>query len=116
MNIFTNPSWYPSKDKPRAGIFIKDQIFALGKNCLKDNFIVAHWGGEATKIILVEPKNALRHIANFSKMRPFRKKLTNNIWELQTPALEWTPRFFKGNLYTLINATRKNWYKAKKEV
>ena len=44
MNIFTIPSWYPSKLNPAWGIFCKEQAEALAKVFPDSNFGVSLWG------------------------------------------------------------------------
>ncbi|MEK7142943.1 MAG: glycosyltransferase [Patescibacteria group bacterium] len=115
-NIFFIPSWYPSKFKPAAGYFIKEQAIALGKYCPSCRLAISLWGDQDTKISFEKPKEVFPHWLNFLLAKPYQKKLSLNVWEICQPALEWSPRIFKGNIKAIIRVNRQNFFQAQKKI
>ncbi|MCL5407143.1 MAG: glycosyltransferase [Patescibacteria group bacterium] len=113
MNIFLIPSWYPSKQNPTAGLFIKEQAKAIGKfsNC---PVIISLWGSD-TKINFEKPKQALPSLINFFQDKSFQRKIAPQVFEFNEPVLEWSARFSKGNINSIIKANITNFEKAQEK-
>jgi len=112
MNIFFIPSWYPSKNNPHSGLFIKEQALAIAENIPEVKVIISLWGNEGTKINFEKPLEVLPHLLNRWQDMPFQKKIGKNTWEYNTPALEWSARFFSGNIKRILKANLINFKKA----
>lgn len=111
MNILLLPSWYPSKDFPIQGIFIKEQVWALTELFPDLNIGISLWGQNEQDTLLW----AKDHFKNISKISHFRKskkvesvKLKDNLIEFHNPVLTWTKQVWKGNFNAVLKANEKN--------
>lgn len=115
MNIFFIPSWYPSKSNPTAGNFIKEQALAIGKFHQDANIIISLWGDYGTKINFENPGQVLPHLANFFQDKSYVRQIAPRVYEFNQPALEWSARFFRGNIKAILKANALNFQKAQKK-
>lgn len=115
MNIFFIPSWYPAKSNPTSGQFIKEQALAVGKNYKNYQIIISLWGRD-TKVNFEKPRQALPSLANFFQDKPSQKKIVPRVFEYNQPSLEWSARFLKGNIKSIIRANRINFLKAQERL
>lgn len=112
MNIFFIPSWYPSNKNPNSGIFIQEQAKFIGKYSKNDLVIINLWGDQSTKLNFEKPIDALANLFNYFSNKPYQKKISPRVWEFNQPVLEWSARFFRGNINSIIKASEKNFLKA----
>jgi hypothetical protein len=88
MKIFYVPSWYPSKNNPIYGTFIKEQINLLGVNNPDWELGISTWGqGDPEYMLWVKD-----HLFNMLKIgndgvAPFHKKINDNIELFFSPCL-----------------------------
>lgn len=101
-NIFVIPSYYPNEDHIYSGIYMKEQAFAIGEILPKNNIIISLWGNSR---FYLSPKNLFCSLKNFKQYLNAKKKYTQikkNICEYYTPSIEWSLKFFEGNLKNII--------------
>ncbi len=115
MNIFLIPSWYPSKENPTAGHFIKNQAIALGEYHQNARVIISLWGNEGTKINFEHPGEVFGRLLNYFQDKPYLKEVAPQVFEFNEPVLEWSARFLKGNIHSIIKANIQNFQKAQKK-
>jgi glycosyltransferase involved in cell wall biosynthesis len=109
MNVFVIPSWYPSAANPIAGVFVREQAYALAALRPDWNVVLSRWGHHDGALSLRSPRaslNALRWRmrAGGSRWLPSAPPLR----EVMTPALSWTLAFSGGGAAGLLRATRHN--------
>ncbi|MEQ8418262.1 MAG: glycosyltransferase [Imperialibacter sp.] len=104
MNIFVIPSWYPTKDEPHTGIFIKEQAIALATCNRQNNVGISTWGSHV-RALLLEKKNIHlwgKKILNGLALKPRTTDHANNCREYFTPAFTWSRSLLKGNIRKII--------------
>lgn len=109
MNIFIIPSWYPSQRNNLAGIFIKEQIVALGETFPQDKFIVSTWGQDDAEIPTRKPWELfsiiswrIRHSAEYYYHRE------DCHHEFFSPSISWSARLPLGGAMQTFSAHRQN--------
>lgn len=115
MNIFFIPSWYPSKKSPTSGYFIQEQAKFIGKCSKNDLIIINLWGDQSTKLNFEKPIETTSNLLNFFSHKPYQKQISPRVWEFNQPALEWSARFLKGNIGSIIESSNKNFLRAQKK-
>ncbi len=108
MNLFIIPSWYPNRQQPLAGIFIREQAEAIATLCPDFTVIVSTWGHQDGEIPLRRPWNALKVL--YWRIRQNEDQISQNkgVWEIFNPALSWSRRLPFGGVRRLISANRRN--------
>jgi glycosyltransferase involved in cell wall biosynthesis len=112
MNIFYVPSWFPSRNNPIYGTFIKEQIDLLGQQHPEWNLGISTWGqGDPDYMLWVKD-----HIFNVLKTgnafrQPSQKRVNNNVTQYFTPCLTWTRKIGRGNINGLFQANEQNFKK-----
>jgi len=118
MNIFIIPSWYPTSDKPHAGIFFKEQAEAMAHTFPDSNFAISTWGSHETDLLLYGED----HIFNIPKIFrfPFKRsderKLKPNLTEYYSPALTWTRKLLSGNIRGIVKVNERHFLSFQKKV
>jgi glycosyltransferase involved in cell wall biosynthesis len=119
MHLFIIPSWYPYPDSPNAGIFFKEQAESIA--CLRPGWQVgvSLWGQGEYRFSMRHPLNSLKLLRD--GLPGTGKPVVNSVEcpnkrEYREPAFEWTPRMFHGNRIALLDANRKNFMRATREV
>jgi glycosyltransferase involved in cell wall biosynthesis len=108
LTVFVIPSWYPSRAKPAAGIFIRDQVRAVARQRPNWRIAVSVWGQDETVVELRRP------LATFSRLRRrdawARSEFPEsaNAVVYSSPVLHWTPRLLSGRFAALLAASREN--------
>ena len=104
LNIFIIPSWYPSKDRPHAGIFNKEQAEALAQVFPESNFVLSSWGPNEEDLLLwgKDHLKNLHKIIRFIKKTPKTSLLSPNLTEYYSPTLTWSRKFLGGNIKRII--------------
>ncbi|KKQ18756.1 MAG: hypothetical protein US31_C0002G0101 [Berkelbacteria bacterium GW2011_GWA1_36_9] len=115
MNIFFIPSWYPSRENPTAGNFIRNQAVALGKYYQNVQVIISLWGNEGTKLNFEHPLKVLPYLINNILDKPYICEISSRVFEFNQPALEWSARLFRGNINSILKANEKNFQKTQKK-
>lgn len=113
MNLFVIPSWYPSRLKPLAGIFIKEQVDAIAACLPNTSPIVSTWGHDDGRIsprTLKYPKQLVQ-IAQWRlkscHSEPERHR-DGQPHEVFHPAISWSHRLPFGGVCRLLDVNRKN--------
>lgn len=108
LTVFVIPSWYPSRTKPSAGIFVRDQVRAVGRQRPGWRIAVSVWGQDETVVELRRP------LSTFSRLprRDLRSRSEHseipNVIVFSTPVLHWTPRLLSGRFDAVAAANREN--------
>lgn len=97
-----------------AGHFILDQALAIGKYHRQARVVISLWGNEGTKLNFEHPVEILPHIVNYLQDRPHFRTISPRVYEFNQPVLEWSARFFRGNINSIIEANKINFEKAQK--
>jgi glycosyltransferase involved in cell wall biosynthesis len=110
MNVFVIPSWYPSPTNPLAGIFFREQATYLAEGDPSLRVGVSLWGQSNNHLALTKDKPLAipQKIRYFSRLRPVRQPLRENLVTYFHPTLVWTRMLLKGNLRGLLQANRSN--------
>lgn len=109
MNIFYIPSWYPSKNNPIYGTFVKEQIELLANENPDWHLGISLWGQGDPEYMLW----ARDHLFNVLKLgnayrKPYQKAKGDNVTEYFQPCLTWTRKITKGNLKGLFKTSEQN--------
>lgn len=112
MNVFIIPSWYPGKNNPVDGIFIKEQADALSANYPEYNFIVSHCGN--FYMSFSSAFKTLNTLKEFAKAKPFKTSYRSNYTEYFKPALTWSDKL-KGEFKNILKAHSENFAAAEKD-
>ena len=109
INVFVIPSWYPSKEKSSAGIFIKEQINAISFFKKSINQCISTWGHDQGHLSFRNPKTLFKAIK--WRINNTSRKIINhnsNLIELYSPSLSWTNQLPFGGYKSLLNVNRRN--------
>ena len=117
MNIFFIPSWYPSKNNPIYGTFVKEQIELLAQEKPDWNIGISLWGqGDPDYMLWV--KDHLFNIIKLghAKRRSFEKPLSDNATQYFKPCLTWTRKISQGNIKGLFQTNEHNFNQFRSKV
>ena len=112
MHVFFIPSWYPTKDRPTAGCFLREQALALGRFGEGTRVTVSLHGAGT---YLLDPRNPLVSIRRL--LRFFRaparsiETVSSNVIEIERPVVEWSMRL-GGNLSGMLRSHDANFVQA----
>lgn len=112
MNVFIIPSWYPGKNNPVDGIFIKEQADALSANYPEHNFIVSHCGNFYLSLSSVF--KSVNTLKEFAKAKPFKTSYRINYTEYFKPALTWSDKL-NGEFKNILKVHFENFTAAVKD-
>jgi glycosyltransferase involved in cell wall biosynthesis len=91
VHVFFIPSWYPTKDRPIAGCFLREQALALGHFGEGIRVSVSLHG---TGSYFLDPRHPIVFIQRFLRFcRLYARRIDNvapNVVEIERPALEWS--------------------------
>lgn len=117
MNVLIIPSWYPTVDFPIAGIFIRDEVIALGRNFPTSNFGVSLWGSHDRSLWLDKKSwYDLPKKLNGLLKKESKAHISSNCVEYYSPAYTWTRKVLAGNISGILEANRANLLKFQAEV
>lgn len=114
MNIFFIPSWYPTKESPNTGRFFKDQALLYADECHEDTVVISRWGQGEFIIDLLSPFKALKRLSAYWRSQSSKNRLSANIWELYSPAIEIRPRKYAGDMLCIVKANMRNFEQAQR--
>lgn len=114
MNILFIPSWYPSKNKPNAGIFFKEWFLAMGEIKTNRAYISLIGDGDYD-LPLKNPFNAVKNLARFLKAHRSFVEIGQNTWEITSPLLYFSPAIFGYQIGRMFKVTEANFLKARGE-
>ena len=104
MHVFFIPSWYPTKDRPIAGCFLREQALALGHFGEGTRVSVSLHGTGSYLLDPRSPKELLRRLLRFVRTpRRNTKAVAPNVVEIERPILEWSMRA-GGNLRGMLRS------------
>jgi len=107
MHILHIPSWYPTKNYPLSGIFIKEQIEAISLFSHDTKNTVISWGHEESQFRVRSP---MTYFSNRSTLEPYgkiTKKFVNEVNMIISPATWWSNRLPFGGASVLLKSARK---------
>lgn len=107
MQVYIIPSWYPFKRNPVSGVFIKEQVKALGTLYPEDRFFVGLWGQKAFNLQLRKPVFGLMQLSDYLASKSHENQISPNIKEMFTPCLSWYVKFYQGNIRRIIQICLK---------
>lgn len=107
LTVLVIPSWYPSRTKPAAGIFIRDQVRAVGRERPGWRIAVSVWGQDETVVELRRPLSTVSRLRR-RDLRPLESAEAPNVIRFSTPVLHWTPRLRSGRFAAILAANREN--------
>ena len=111
MNIFVIPSWYPNRKKVTSGIFVKEQIEALGEYSPDVNQFISTWGHSMSDLSLRAPLSAISSI--IWRCRQKRSVVRDKSYTvIFNPTLNWSEKFAFGGVSRLIRANKENFLTA----
>jgi glycosyltransferase involved in cell wall biosynthesis len=111
MNIFVIPSWYPTRDEPHTGIFIKEQAIALATCNPLNNVGISTWGSHV-RTLLLEKKNIHlwgKKILSGLALKPDTNDHADNCREYFTPSFTWSRSFLQGNINKIIEVNEAHY-------
>lgn len=113
MNVFVIPSWYPSREHPISGIFVKEEVECIAEIHPEFSITVSLDGGSEYNLDPRRPFKSLALVFRYLKTaKYFSKSIAPNLRELHRPQLKWPALIFDGNMRRLINAHRQNFLDA----
>jgi glycosyltransferase involved in cell wall biosynthesis len=108
LSVFVIPSWYPSRTKPAAGIFVRDQVRAIARQRPGWRIAVSVWGQDETVIELRRPRATLSRLGRRHVWSRAEHPEGPNAVVFSAPALHWTPRLLSGRFDAVLAANREN--------
>ncbi len=110
MNIFVVPSWYPSKDAPYTGIFVKEQALALASLHSTNNIGISTWGSHLNSLLLEkrEIHQLMARVYHGRKLQANDAQFFENCVQYFSPAFTWSRSILKGNIKGIIQANEQN--------
>jgi glycosyltransferase involved in cell wall biosynthesis len=104
VHVFFIPSWYPTKDRPIAGCFLREQALALGHFGEGTRVSVSLHGTGSYLLDPRSPKELLRRLLRFVRTpRRNTKAVAPHVVEIERPILEWSMRA-GGNLRGMLRS------------
>lgn len=110
MNIFYIPSWYPEKENPNAGIFFKEQVFALAEAYPGINFTVSIYSSKNYSLVMKKPVESFCKILKFAGAKGYINKVKNNLTEIYTPGILYTKKLKRYD-NKIVKINEKNFLK-----
>lgn len=110
MNIFIIPSWYPSKDKPIEGIFVKEQVEALAELYPENNFMISH--SENFFLSISEINKSINKFRKFREAEAQYQKIKENLFKFYNPVITWTAKL-GGEIKNIVTTQIVNFLRAK---
>lgn len=108
INIFVIPSWFPTKEDPNFGIFIKEQHISISDFNSETNQFISFWGNNSGEI---------KFLNFFKLLKILFKKIFNNyeifnsnknLHIIFRPIFYWTNKLPFGYEYMIKKSTEKN--------
>ncbi len=109
LNIFVIPSWYPDIHNTVSGVFIREQVLAIGELRPHWRVAVSLGGQSAQSLSFRSPRHNYRMIREYlqDSENPV-SEISPNVMELRKPVFRWTPRIAQGNWSGVTAANRHN--------
>ncbi|UNC93629.1 glycosyltransferase [Candidatus Contubernalis alkaliaceticus] len=109
LNIFVIPSWYPDAHNRVSGVFIREQVLAIGELRPHWRVAVSLGGQSAQSLSFRSPRHNYRIIKEYlqDSKNPVCE-ISPNVMELRKPVFRWTPRIARGNWPGVIAANLQN--------
>lgn len=103
-------SWYPTKDYPLGGIFIKEQVEILAELASEDfNFIVNDWGFYDSEVTFKEPLDAFKKIGRFVRSKKNSWRINNGVYYISNPYLNISSKIpYLGSFDRLVQVSLTN--------
>lgn len=108
LSLFVIPSWYPSRTRPEAGIFIRDQIQAVARERPRWRVAVSLWGQDETFVELRRPLSTFSRLRRRDAWSRSACSDSPNVVVQSSPVLHWTPRLLSGRFDAVLAANREN--------
>jgi glycosyltransferase involved in cell wall biosynthesis len=108
LSLFVIPSWYPSRTRPEAGIFIRDQIQAIARQRPGWRVAVSLWGQDETFVELRRPLSTFSRLRRRDAWSRSERSDSPNAVVESSPVLHWTPRLLSGRFDAVLAANREN--------
>jgi glycosyltransferase involved in cell wall biosynthesis len=115
MNVLVIPSWYPSRSRPLAGTFCREQAQALAA-CTDVNVVVCDWGQQDGALSFRQPLEAVRNLVWWLGSRRQIRRQGGRFWELFEPTLQWSPHLPGGGQKRILAAIRRSYTAACRQV
>jgi glycosyltransferase involved in cell wall biosynthesis len=112
VHVFFIPSWYPTKDRPIAGCFLREQALALGYFGEGTRVSVSLHGSGSYFLDPRKPIVSIQRLLRFCRM--YARRLNNvafNVVEIERPALEWS-MLAGGNMQRVFRSHCANFVEA----
>ncbi len=106
--IFVIPSWYPSKDDPVSGIFVKKQAEAFCQYSAQYMPIVGLWGQCDENIPLNHPKRIPSWLRDYTRRPQGQWTTENGVEVVSDRVISWSHRLPFGGAARLLAVTRRN--------
>ena len=112
MHVFLIPSWYPTKDRPTAGCFLREQALALGRFGEGARVSVSLHGAGAHLLDPRSPIASIRRLLRFF-CAPTRsiETVSSNVVEIERPVVEWS-MLLGGNMSGMLRSHYANFVQA----
>lgn len=115
MNIFYIPSWYPSKNNPIYGTFVKEQVEILARLNPEWNLGVSLWG-QGDNDFQLKVGDHVKNLPKMFRSRMYHSEQNGNIFTYYNPTKTWTRKLLHGNLKGLLRANEENFLFFQKQV
>jgi glycosyltransferase involved in cell wall biosynthesis len=113
LTVFVVPSWFPSRTKPAAGVFVRDQVKAVARQRPGWRIAVSVWGQDETVVELRQPLATLSRLGQRDLWSASVYAEAPNVIVSSTPVLHWTPRLRSGRFDAILAANRANLLRSK---
>jgi glycosyltransferase involved in cell wall biosynthesis len=115
VHVFFIPSWYPTRDRPVTGCFLREQALALGRFGEGTRVSVSLHGAGTYFLDPRSPGVAFRRLLRFFRA-PARsvETVAPNVVEIDRPVVEWSARLAGGNTRGMLSSHYANFVEAEK--
>lgn len=115
MHVFFIPSWYPTKERPIAGCFLREQALALGRFGEGTRVSVSLHGAGAYYLNPRTPIVSIRRWLRFLQAPARRiETVSPNVIEIERPVVEWSALALGGNVRGMLRRHHANFVEAEK--
>ena len=115
MHVLHIPSWYPTKNYPFSGIFIKEQIESIAHFARGTSHSVISWGHEETQFRIRDPMRFFINRQDSSAARMLSKSFHNGVNYYSAPSVWWSERLPMGGVSSIQASAKKCFLEANVE-
>jgi len=112
VHVFCIPSWYPTKDRPTAGCFLREQVLALGRFGEGTRVSLSLHGAGTYLLDPRRPMVSIRRLFRFFRApRRSIETVSSNVVEIERPVVEWS-MLLGGNMSGMLRSHYANFIQA----